>query len=154
MVPRPSHPRRIAGSRFGTLMAMTRRSLFALAAAFALDPERALWVPGSRLVSVPKPRMPDRWLGPLPTVSVYFSSAHLLGWPSPDCNPEDRAAIFRRYSPDEARALIAELRRQHPFVPPPARIWTPPEPPRQPPLDYECTTFYRFPVTDPQIAPA
>lgn len=40
-------------------MIMTRRSLFSLGAAalagFALDPERALFVPGKKLISIPKP---------------------------------------------------------------------------------------------------
>lgn len=37
---------------------MNRRSfLTTLAAAFALDPERALWVPGKKLISIPKPRL-------------------------------------------------------------------------------------------------
>ncbi len=36
---------------------VTRRGFFSLAAAaFALDPERALWVPGARLISIPAPR--------------------------------------------------------------------------------------------------
>jgi hypothetical protein len=34
---------------------MTRRVFASLAAAFALDPERALWVPGAKTISVPKP---------------------------------------------------------------------------------------------------
>ena len=92
--------------------------------------------------------MPDRWLGPLPKISSYFSSGmHATGDPDPD-DPEDRAAIFTRYSPDEARALIAELRRQQPPWYYAAR------PRRLPRSHYGCTTFYRFPVTDPQIAPA
>lgn len=36
---------------------MQRRSfLAALAGAFALDPERALYVPGKKLISIPRPR--------------------------------------------------------------------------------------------------
>lgn len=30
------------------------------AAAFALDPDRALWVPGAKLISIPAPRLPFR----------------------------------------------------------------------------------------------
>lgn len=36
---------------------MTRRSLFAsLLATAAMDPEKLLWVPGKKFISVPKPR--------------------------------------------------------------------------------------------------
>lgn len=34
---------------------MTRRALFGLMAAAALDPEKLLWVPGKKLISIPKP---------------------------------------------------------------------------------------------------
>lgn len=34
---------------------MTRRALFALAAAALLDPERLLFIPGKKLISIPKP---------------------------------------------------------------------------------------------------
>lgn len=38
---------------------MNRRSFLAsVAAALVLDPERALWVPGKKLISIPKPRPP------------------------------------------------------------------------------------------------
>lgn len=37
---------------------MNRRSfLTSLAAALTLDPERALWVPGQKLISIPKPKV-------------------------------------------------------------------------------------------------
>lgn len=37
---------------------MKRRAFLAsLGAAFALDPERALWVPGAKTISVPAPRV-------------------------------------------------------------------------------------------------
>lgn len=41
-------------------MAVTSRRAFlaAIAAAFALDPERALWVPGKKLISIAAPRVP------------------------------------------------------------------------------------------------
>lgn len=43
-------------------MIMTRRSLFSLGAAalagYALDPERALFVPGKKLISIPRPAPP------------------------------------------------------------------------------------------------
>lgn len=43
-------------------MDMTRRGLFAaLAAAFTLDPEQALWVPGKKLISIPKRRTPMKF---------------------------------------------------------------------------------------------
>ena len=35
---------------------MTRRALLALAFGAVLDPDRLLWRPGQRLISVPKPR--------------------------------------------------------------------------------------------------
>lgn len=42
----------------------SRRSFLAtLAGAFALDPERALWVPGAKTISVPAPRLfLDGWI--------------------------------------------------------------------------------------------
>ena len=40
-------------------MESTRRNfLGCLAAALVLDPERALWVPGKKLISIPKPKPP------------------------------------------------------------------------------------------------
>jgi hypothetical protein len=38
---------------------MTRRSLFAVFAAAVIDPERLLWVPGKKLISIPKPVVAD-----------------------------------------------------------------------------------------------
>lgn len=47
---------------------MNRRSfLAALAAGLALDPERALWRPGAKLISVPKP--------PSVLISEYFRTS-------------------------------------------------------------------------------
>jgi hypothetical protein len=48
---------------------LTRRSVLAgiagsIASAFALDPERALWIPGAKLISIPKPRAPQRYRFP------------------------------------------------------------------------------------------
>lgn len=40
---------------------MTRRALFALAAAAVLDPERLLWRPGAKLVSIPKAMSFQGW---------------------------------------------------------------------------------------------
>jgi hypothetical protein len=41
---------------------MNRRTfLSALAATFVADPEKALWVPGKKLISVPKPRVSPAW---------------------------------------------------------------------------------------------
>lgn len=37
---------------------MTRRGLFALLSSVALDPERLLWVPGKKLISIPAPLKP------------------------------------------------------------------------------------------------
>lgn len=37
---------------------MNRRAFLAsLTAAFALDPERALWTPGKKIISIPRPRV-------------------------------------------------------------------------------------------------
>ena len=47
---------------------MTRRALFAsLAAAFVLDPERLLWKPGAKLISVPAPVPPFLAVGDIVT---------------------------------------------------------------------------------------
>ena len=35
---------------------MNRRGFFAALSGFALDPERLLWTPGKKLISIPKPR--------------------------------------------------------------------------------------------------
>jgi len=48
---------------------MNRRAFLASlggAAALALDPERALWVPGAKLISIPAPRVlvPETWVIP------------------------------------------------------------------------------------------
>lgn len=41
---------------------MNRRSfLAALAGAFVADPERLLWVPGKKMISIPKPQSWDRF---------------------------------------------------------------------------------------------
>ena len=49
---------------------MKRRGfLAALAASLPLDPERALWVPGAKLISVPKPR-------PLPISGISLMREH------------------------------------------------------------------------------
>ena len=38
-------------------MKLTRRELFGLLAAAVVDPERLLWRPGERLISIPAPRV-------------------------------------------------------------------------------------------------
>ena len=54
---------------------MTRRALFALAAAALLDPERLLWKPG-KLISIPKPR---------PVVPIIYVSGDIImaNWDAP-----------------------------------------------------------------------
>ena len=52
---------------------MNRRGFLAAlagAAAYALDPERALWVPGKKLISIPAPRVV------LPGLSVRFFASY------------------------------------------------------------------------------
>jgi hypothetical protein len=49
---------------------MTRRSLFGLLAAAALDPERLLWTPGRKLISIPAP--PRMIHGHMLTVTPRF----------------------------------------------------------------------------------
>ena len=38
---------------------MTRRALFAMLAAAVLDPDRLIWRPGAKLISIPKPPFPS-----------------------------------------------------------------------------------------------
>lgn len=53
---------------------MNRRGfLAALAGAFVVDPERALWVPGKKLISIPKPSN-------VQSVSVYFYTVNGDSW--------------------------------------------------------------------------
>ena len=41
---------------------MTRRALLGLLAAAALDPEKLLWIPGKKLISIPAPApTPFKW---------------------------------------------------------------------------------------------
>ncbi|MES2136627.1 MAG: hypothetical protein V4502_06155 [Pseudomonadota bacterium] len=71
---------------------MNRRGFLAsIAAALVLDPERALWVPGRKLISVPAPRVTGcpicqlfRFAGPCPMPAAWVGlvrSAPL--WPHP-----------------------------------------------------------------------
>jgi hypothetical protein len=81
---------------------MTRRALFAsLAAAFVLDPERLLWKPGAKLISVPaNAPSPALWgcpspFSPVTVQGVFFWTAKggpvIQIWPEP--RPGDRFTI-------------------------------------------------------------
>jgi hypothetical protein len=77
------------------LRGMNRRrffgSLAAIAAAAALDPERALWIPNKKLISIPAPRiMTDR-------VEVYDNRTYKLverWW-------KERGGVYRQISGQE-----------------------------------------------------
>jgi hypothetical protein len=56
---------------------MTRRALFAMAAAAVLDPEKLLWKPG-KLISIPKPTVHEGWD---PTLRVRIYAADPAGEP-------------------------------------------------------------------------
>ena len=66
---------------------MTRRSLFGVlasaAAAFALDPERALWVPGAKTISIPEPVQ-------IPRYFPFVSGAALRAFCETQANEMDR----------------------------------------------------------------
>jgi hypothetical protein len=67
---------------------LSRRGfLGALAAALVLDPERALWVPGAKLISIPAPASPfwiderrvQHWLRGFPGCKCPFCAAPKIG---------------------------------------------------------------------------
>jgi len=54
---------------------MTRRNLLAVLTGAALDPERLIWRPGARLISIPKPRVLEPiYIGDLPLFSVLLNT--------------------------------------------------------------------------------
>lgn len=63
---------------------MTRRTLLAaLAASFTQDPEKLLWRPGAKLISIPKPRRPRDYTMLFKTdgCGKYGLQAHAHGFP-------------------------------------------------------------------------
>lgn len=93
---------------------MNRRAfLTTLAAAFALDPERALWVPGRKLISIAAPRVPfdyrDRFRAAdaaLEKVNLEWEIDRVFmegeGWPShlPILDPNGTRRVIPIVSPD------------------------------------------------------
>jgi hypothetical protein len=83
-------------------MTTTRRSLFgivgaALAAAFALDPDKALWVPGKKTISIPKanvrPELIDKWAD-----GIIVDAMTYLGLLRPGMVANSEAMAFGRRS--------------------------------------------------------
>ena len=74
---------------------MTRRALFALAAAAVLDPDRLLYVPGKKLISIPKPQPDCRHL--------RFRKQAFAGKPL-----GFRVRVYPRSLADAAQALVLQ----------------------------------------------
>lgn len=90
---------------------MTRRTLFALLAAAAADPERLIWQPGRKLISIPAPP-------PVPVYVIHATTPELGHWmlvatvyrttDGHQCIVERRPSPFGNY---EQLILAAQARR-------------------------------------------
>jgi hypothetical protein len=60
----------------------SRRAFLGLLAAAALDPDRALWVPGAKLISIPRPRSPYAFpdFPVFPSQRVFFLDPGVVSW--------------------------------------------------------------------------
>lgn len=92
---------------------MTRRFFTSALSAFALDPERLLWVPGAKMISIPAPPKVERitwdidtWMGKR-YIRFYKRGAPFLGEPW-RISVEDvtRPEFFTKW-PDYAVAILA-----------------------------------------------
>lgn len=115
--------RRSLGAKFETTM--NRRAFFAsLTAAFALDPERVLWTPGKKLISIPKPRRRYR-LAFDPYLTEDIEPVLLLTQAAVDRANAERGRIAWEYRRGDTLLLRAEysigdtllIRRVLPFQP-------------------------------------
>jgi hypothetical protein len=78
---------------------MTRRALLsAMFGAVAADPERLLWTPGARFISIPKPSVPHRFV-------LYYLNDQEARLP--------HSEIAQRYLVPAARAIGDSIERCH-----------------------------------------
>jgi hypothetical protein len=102
---------------------MNRRGFLAtLIAGAVLDPERLLWVPGKKLISIPKPPLVDPRLVISPVTpaaladywaGVYYQKAYdefMTKWSATHPN---RATIYRAHNSPAARISVRRFTTPH-----------------------------------------
>jgi hypothetical protein len=88
---------------------MTRRALLSLLALAAVDPERLIWTPGKRLISIPATLLshPTRWYG---LMSAYFTRDNAPPWVASPVQPVPSTIVITSTLGPRVRGDTEKLR--------------------------------------------